>query len=56
MTEKKKQILDWCKDLSCAQGFYGRLYERLRADEAELNKLAEQNFGNIIDFVIFVES
>lgn len=51
----KEQIIQWCKQLSGAQGYYGRLLDKLEHDEAALNKLAEMNFKDIIDFVLYIE-
>lgn len=55
--EKQKMVLGWCQSLACSQGFYGRLYEYLTSDEGYeyLNEIAEQNFTDMLDFVLYVE-
>lgn len=56
----KEQILDAIRSLAASQGFYGRLYERLTdgSDEAEeaLSLMEEQNFGDVVDMVMWLES
>ena len=56
----REQILSTIKDLAMSQGLYGRMYEFLTSgtDEAEdaLTILEEQNFGDAVDMVIFIES
>ena len=55
----RKQILSTIKDLAMSQGLYGRMYEFLTSgtDEAEdtLTILEEQNFGDTVDMVMFIE-
>ncbi len=55
--ENETKILQWCSSLSQSQGFYGRLFEYLTSDEGAeyLAHLAEQNFKEAIDFVLYVE-
>ena len=54
-TQDELRILGWCKDLACSQGFYGRLYRDLRENREYLQELAEQNFGDMLEFVLYVE-
>lgn len=57
---KKEQILNAISNLSAGQGFYGRLYEKLidGTEESEdfLNTLEKQNFSDIVDMVMWLES
>jgi len=56
---KKEQILSAIGNLSASQGFYGRLYEKLTdgSEESEdfLNTLEKQNFGDVVDMVMWLE-
>lgn len=56
---KREQILNAISNLSASQGFYGRLYEKLTdgSEESEdfLNTLEEQNFGDVVDMVMWLE-
>lgn len=52
----KEQILTWCRTLATSQGFYGRLLDEFEENPEYLDKLAENNFDDIIDFVLFIES
>lgn len=53
-------ILDWIKQLSGSQGFYQRLYDKLTdgSDESSkyLEHLESQNFKDIVDLVLYLES
>lgn len=56
----KEQILDAIRSLAASQGFYGRLYESLtdgseQADEL-LTTMEKQNFGDVVDMVMWLES
>ena len=55
----KEQILEAIRSLAASQGFYGRLYERLTdgSEEAEeaLDLMEEQNFGDVVDMVMWLE-
>lgn len=55
----KQEILDNILMLSRSQGSYGRLYEQLTAgteeSEEALNMLKSQNFGDVVDMVLFIE-
>ena len=55
----KEQILDTIRSLAASQGFYGRLYNALtdgseQADEF-LATMEEQNFGDVVDMVTWLE-
>lgn len=55
----REKILDAIRSLAASQGFYGRLYDSLtdgseQADEF-LNTMEEQNFGDVVDMVIWLE-
>ena len=57
----REQILNAIKNLAMSQGFYGRLLETIYSvDEDErdnfLNDLEEQNFRDVVDMVIYLES
>jgi len=56
----REQILDAIKTLAMSQGFYGRLYERLTDGTLEsdsfLDLMEEQNFGDTVDMVLWLES
>ena len=56
----REQILDAIKVLAGSQGFYGKLYARLTdgSDEAEqvLDAMVNQNFGDVVDMVTWIES
>lgn len=54
-TQAELRILGWCKDLACSQGFYGRLYRDLRECREYLQHLAEQNFTDMLSFILYVE-
>lgn len=56
----KEQILDAIRSLAASQGFYGRLYDTLtdgseQSDEF-LATMEEQNFGDVVDMVMWLES
>ena len=57
---KKEEILSAIRSLAASQGFYGRLLMALSSDEpdavAYLEYLEEQNFKDVIDLVMFLES
>ena len=56
----REQILDAIKTLAMSQGFYGRLYERLTdgtwESDSFLGLMEEQNFGDTVDMVLWLES
>ena len=51
----EEQILSAVESLSHSQGFYGRLLEQLNENPEALSYLAEQNFGDVVDLVMFLE-
>lgn len=57
---KKEEILSAIRSLAASQGFYGRLLFVLSSDEpdsiAYLEYLEEQNFKDVVDLVMFLES
>lgn len=56
----RTQILNAVSQLAASQGFYGRLYEALTSgtEEAEefMQQMEEQNFGDVVDMVMWLES
>ena len=56
----REQILSAIRGLAASQGFYGRLYEALTngSEESEnfLDTMEEQNFGDVVDMVMWLES
>lgn len=55
IAQNKKNILNWCSQLACSQGFYGRLLRRLKEDENALTEMALKNFENILQMIEWVE-
>lgn len=57
---KKKEILNAIRSLAASQGFYSRLLISLSSNEpdsvAYLEYLEEQNFKDVVDLVMFLES
>ena len=53
---KKDEILSAIKSLAQSQGFYGRLYEAIHNNEEALQYLENQDFKDIVDMIIFLES
>lgn len=57
---ERNEILKAIKSLAASQGFYGRLYNKLidgsDASEEILNKLEEQNFSDVVDMIMWLES
>ena len=51
----KAQILDTIRTLAFSQGFYGRLYNDIRNNDEALDYLEEQNFGDNLDLIMFLE-
>lgn len=54
-TQAELKVLNWCRELSYSQGFYGRLYVTLRENREFLQELANQNFTEMLDFILYVE-
>lgn len=52
----KEEIISAVKNLAMSQGSYGRLLEQLENNEEALDYLAEQNFSDVVDMVMFLES
>lgn len=56
----RTQILNAVSQLAASQGFYGRLYNALTSgtEEAEefMQQMEEQNFGDVVDMVMWLES
>ena len=55
----REQILNAIAGLAVSQGFYGRLYKTLTngSEESEmfLATMEEQNFGDVVDMVMWLE-
>lgn len=55
----KEEILNSIQGLSKSQGLYGSLYNKLsdksEESEAYLEFLADQDFGDIVDLVMYIE-
>lgn len=56
----RTQILNAISQLAASQGFYGRLYNALTSgtEEAEefMEQMEAQNFGDVVDMVMWLES
>ena len=52
----REEILSAVRSLAMSQGSYGRLLEQLENNEELLDNLAEQNFGDVVDMVLYLES
>lgn len=56
----KEEILKAIRGLAMSQGFYGRLYEKLIDGSNESNelieKMVEENFKDVVDMVLWLES
>lgn len=52
----KEEILNSVAELSRSQGFYERLYETLKDNPEYLDELAEQDFSDVIDLILYLES
>ena len=55
-TKGELKVIGWVHDLAFSQGFYGRLEEQLKEDRDLLRFLGNQNFKDILDFIIYVEN
>ena len=51
----KNEIMEAIKSLAHSQGYYGRLYETLKANPKALDFLAKQNFNDVVEMVMFLE-
>lgn len=58
MEEKmnREQILNSVKMLAQSQGSYGRLYSQLKDNEEALQYLEAQQFADVVDLILFLES
>ena len=56
----KEEILKAIRGLAMSQGFYGRLYEKLIDGSSESNelieKMVEENFKDVVDMILWLES
>jgi hypothetical protein len=52
----KEKILEWCRTLATSQGFYGRLLKEFEEHPEKLEKVAKNDFKDVVDFVMFIES
>lgn len=52
----REEILETIKMLSISQGFYGRLLGAIEEDETILDGLEAQNFNDVVDMVMYIES
>jgi len=52
----KGQILETITMLAKSQGFYGRLLEHINDEPSYLDFLEKQNFVDVVDFVLYMES
>lgn len=52
----KDQILEAIRTLSYSQGSYGRLYEYILENNEILEELEKQNFKDVLDMVLYLES
>ena len=55
-TKGELKVIEWVHDLAFSQGFYGRLEEQLKDDRALLRSLGNQDFKDILDMVMLLES
>ena len=52
----REWILGAIKDLAKSQGYYGRLLRAIEEDETILDTLEEQNFNDVVDMGLYLES
>lgn len=52
----REEILENIKMLSTSQGFYGRLLDAIEEDETILDDLEAQNFNDVVDMIMYIES
>lgn len=52
----REEILAAVRNLAMSQGSYGRLLERLENNDELLDTLVEQNFNDVVDMVMWLES
>lgn len=51
----KEEILSAIRTLAMSQGFYGRLLKAIEENEEILDDLVAQNFGDVVDLVMYIE-
>lgn len=54
-TENELKIIDWVHTLAQSQGFYCRVWEEITSNREALRSLADQNFTDCVDMVLFLE-
>lgn len=52
----REEILENIRMLAKSQGFYGRILRAIEEDDSILDTLEEQNFNDVIDLVMYLES
>lgn len=52
----REEILENIRMLAKSQGFYGRILRAIEEDDSILDTLEEQNFSDVIDLVMYLES
>jgi len=52
----REEILAAVRNLAMSQGSYGRLLEQLENNDELLDTLVEQNFNDVVDMVMWLES
>lgn len=52
----REEILENIRMLAKSQGFYGRILRAIEEDDSILDTLEEQNFKDVIDLVLYLES
>ena len=55
-TKGELKVIGWIHDLSYSNGFYGRLEKQIQEDRDLLRYLGNQDFNDILDFIIYVEN
>ena len=55
-TKGELKVIGWVHDLSYSNGFYGRLEEQLKEDRELLRFLGNQDFKDILEMIMFLES
>ncbi len=55
-TSNELKVIGWVAQLRNSQGFYCRLWEVIHEDRKLLKELGEQNFTDILDMVMYLES
>ena len=55
-TKGELKVIGWIHDLSYSNGFYGRLEKQIQEDRDLLRYLGNQDFKDILDFIIYVEN